>query len=126
MRDFRRGHENTRVARRGGDLEARYPYGTYAAQVIRNEPVDEVLRDAFVTAPGPTFADVQAELAARRVDRDEVSAGAHAVTLAVRDAFENEAADIAADAELELANAAPGDRAQPGTALPTVPAVLFV
>jgi hypothetical protein len=56
-----------------------------------------------VTAPGPTLADVQAELAARRVDRDEVRAGAHAVSEAVRDAFENEAAGIAADAELELA-----------------------
>jgi hypothetical protein len=103
VRDFRHGHETTRVARKGGDLDARYPYGTYAAHVIRNEPVADVLSDAFVTAPGPTLADVQAELAARRVDRDEVRAGAHAVSEAVRDAFENEAAGIAADAELELA-----------------------
>jgi hypothetical protein len=105
VRGFRQGHEGTRIARRDGDLEARYPFGTYAARVYRGAPVDDVALDAFVTAPGPLLADVEAELAAQRVARDDVRDSAHQISRAVREAFDNEAGHIADDAHLDIDNA---------------------
>ncbi len=113
VRDFRRGHHATRVARRDGDLEARYPFGTYAAHVHRGEPVDDVDEAALIAAPGPLLSDVEAELADARVSADNVRDETRHLARAVRETFEDEAGAIAEDAHLDLATTVrvPLDRA---------------
>jgi len=97
---FRRGHHDTRTARRDGDLEQSYPYGTYAARVYRGAPVDDVSPDALVAKPGPLLDDVKAELARERRDRDAVREGMANLVNEVREAWRDEAAEVVADAEL--------------------------
>jgi hypothetical protein len=103
VRDFRGAHRQTRLARKDGDLEARYPFGTYAAEVYYGAPVDDMDLSAIVAAPGPLLADVKAELAETRVRAEDVRAETQGIARAVREAFDDEAADIVEDAELELA-----------------------
>jgi hypothetical protein len=87
---------------RDGDLARAYPYGTYAARVYQGAPVEDVSLDALVARPGPLLSDVQAELAAQRVDRDVVRARVHHIGDEVRGAFAEESADIVEDSDLDL------------------------
>ena len=97
---FRRGHHETRTARRDGDLEQSYPHGTYAARVYHGAPVDDVSHDALVAQPGPLLEDVKAELAREQRDRDAVRERTRDIVDEVREAWRDEAAEVVADAEL--------------------------
>ena len=68
---YRRLHEDARVARKGGDLEHEFPFGTYQMRVQHDVPVaDPDLGTAIVTRPGPTLRDVQL-MFEQRVDRGQ-------------------------------------------------------
>ncbi|HJL14088.1 MAG TPA: hypothetical protein RMH99_00460 [Sandaracinaceae bacterium LLY-WYZ-13_1] len=57
-----------RLARRDGDLERVYPYGTYEVRVHEGAPVEAAPpADAVVAKPGRTLAEVRAQLAERGV-----------------------------------------------------------
>lgn len=102
---FRHAHRATHLARRGGDLEAFFPFGTYAARVHHGAPTEpEPSPGARVALPGPRLEDVQA---ITRRGRRPAFESPVALLEEVRGAFTDEAADIVADAELDLAEAAP-------------------
>jgi hypothetical protein len=107
VRAFRSEHAATRIARRDGDLEALYPFGTYAARVFQGAPVDEVRPDAFVTAPGPLLEDVCASVVEERPAREDGAASAQRIGDAVREAFAEDAAEIVDDATLDLVSRGP-------------------
>ncbi len=97
--DFRREHEAQRIARRDGDFEARFPFGTYAMRAYRGAPVEPAPPPgALVALPGPLLEQVRDELA-----REGRGASADAAPLVdeVRAALRDEAADIVEDAELD-------------------------
>lgn len=96
---FRQQHHATRLARRDGDRDALYPYGTYAASVYRGEPVEEGPPiGALVAAPGPTLEEVKAELARAK----EPASTPHALIDEVRAAFREEAEEIVRACDVEL------------------------
>ena len=66
MTAHREHYRESLLARRGGDLEAAFPYGTYAMRRYHNVPVEAPLEDAIVSAPGPTLQEVREELADAR------------------------------------------------------------
>lgn len=100
-RRFRGEYRDARVARRDGDLERPFPYGTYAMRVHHGAPVEDAPHhDAVVTRPGPLLDDVKAELAT--LAREDRGRGVVAIVDDVRDAFTDEAADIIAHDDLEL------------------------
>ncbi len=69
--NYRRRHEDARVARKGGDFEHEFPFGTYQMRVQHGVPVaDPDLSTAIVTRPGPTLRDVQLMLE-QRADRGQ-------------------------------------------------------
>ena len=62
-RHYRDRHEQARIARKGGDLEREFPFGTYQMRVQHGVPIaDPDLGTAIVTRPGPTLRDVQLSL----------------------------------------------------------------
>ena len=101
---WRREHRDTRLARRDGDLERAYPYGTYAARVYQGAPVEAVpAADALLAAPGRTLEEVEATLGARRADEAEARRAARRrLVQEVKDAWTEEAADVVAHDDLEL------------------------
>ena len=102
VRGFRQGHRRARVARREGDAEARFPFGTYGARVYDGAPVEpQPGVGAIVTRPGPTLAEVQAELDAMPAP----TSTPHDLVDAVRDALREEADELAEHAAVELATA---------------------
>lgn len=91
VRRFRRESREAFNARRDGDLEHRFPYGSYAARVHLGAPIaDEPYYDAVVTRPGPLLDEVKRELeqmtGAPQQHRELVEE--------VRAAFADEAAEI--------------------------------
>jgi hypothetical protein len=63
VRRFRRESRDAFHARRDGDTEHRFPFGSYAARVYQGAPVaDEPYYDAVVTRPGPLLDEVKREL----------------------------------------------------------------
>ena len=90
------------------------PFGTYGPRVFHNDPVElEPDVDAIVAAPGPTLADVKAELeASAERGTDEPAATQHPIVDAVRDAFTREARALAEDIPMNRE----GDSKPPGGA----------
>lgn len=114
VRHFRHEHERSRIARRDGELERRFPLGTYAMRRHHGAPVEPTpIDDALVTAPGPTFADVQRELARERVDEERTKENRHAIVTTVRQAFEDEASEIVEYSRIDLRDAQPGASKRP-------------
>ncbi len=108
VHSFRSDHEDCRVARRDGDHERRFPFGTYAWRAYHGAPVERApLPGAVIAKPGPILCDVQAELDRERRARDEVRDESHAIVDAVRQAFVEEAGEIVEEATLDLAEPTP-------------------
>ncbi len=96
---FRRAHEAARLARREGDFEAKFPFGTYAMRTYHGVPTEhEPPLDAMVAQPGPLLSDVQAEL-------EREGRGSHPLPTAlldeVREALRSEAGEMIEDAEID-------------------------
>jgi hypothetical protein len=104
---FRAEHARVRIARRNGDTEARYPFGTYGARVYYGAPVEPApAPDALIAQPGPLLCDVVRELERER--RGEAERGeCQAMVREVREALCDEAAEIVEEAELDLVEPAP-------------------
>jgi len=109
VHEFRKEHEEARLARKGGDYERAFPYGTYNMRVHHNAPVAVVAPGAFVAQPGPTLEEVKQELQEQRERRErwrrqqaqasaqqEVAAGE-----AVEPASIDGAGEVASRAEVE-------------------------
>jgi hypothetical protein len=95
VRAFRERYRETFEARRGGDLEPVYPFGTYQMRAIHRAPTEPLPPlDAIVARPGPLLSDIYAELERQQVSREEALASSAALTDSVREAFANEAAEI--------------------------------
>jgi hypothetical protein len=111
VKEFRREHHEARVARREGDLQRRFPFGTYAMRVRHNAPIAAEPRPgALVTQPGPLLCDIQAELdqGLRLRARNDLHGGAVRLLDQVRTAITDEAHELCALAELDFeATAAP-------------------
>lgn len=91
VRRFRRESRAAFHARRSGDTQYRFPFGSYAARVFHGAPVESTPHlDAVVTRPGPTLSEVMRELEETSPDP---AARALLVT-EVRAAFATEAGDI--------------------------------
>jgi len=100
---FRHTYDATRVARRDGDHERLFPYGTYGARVYHGAPIEgEPWLDAIVTAPGPTLDEVKERLARERPDTENVRERSHALVHAVRNAVRAESSEIVEDTMLDL------------------------
>jgi hypothetical protein len=100
---FRHAHEEARLARKAGDMEAVFPYGTYGMRVHHNAPVESApFPGALVTQPGPTLDDIMTELHMERGMplTDEAMSLLHDV----REAFAEEATELCEDAVLDFAS----------------------
>jgi hypothetical protein len=94
VRRFRRANREAFHARRAGDTEHQFPFGSYAARVYDGAPIaPEPHYDALVTRPGPLLDEVKAELAHTR---GESRAHHGELVREVGAAFTDEAAEIAA------------------------------
>jgi hypothetical protein len=111
---WRRGHRETRLARRGGDLARAYPYGTYKARVHEGAPVEAAPpADAVVAKPGRTLAEVRAQLAERGgVDPDERRVARRRVVDEVKAAWTEEAEAVVAHDDLEMCRQVDGSEAE--------------
>jgi hypothetical protein len=99
VRAFRQEHELARVARRGGDFDAVFPFGSYAMRQYHGAPVEPAPPPgALVALPGPLLEEVRDALA-----REGRGANADAANIVdeVRAALRDEAQDIVEDAELD-------------------------
>ncbi len=99
VRAFRQEHARARVARRDGDFDAVFPFGSYSMRQYHGAPVEPAPPPgALVALPGPLLQQVRDELA-----REGRGASADAAPLVdeVRAALRDEAADIVEDAELD-------------------------
>ena len=107
---FRGDHRDARVARRAGDLERAYPYGTYAARVFQGAPVQpEPPPDAILAKPGATLEQVREQLAADRdtAERDPARRAERVdarrlLVDEVKGAFEDEAQSIVEHDDIDL------------------------
>jgi len=100
---FRHGYEASRVGRRDGDHERRFPYGTYGFRVYHGAPIEEEPPlDAIISAPGLTLDEVKERLARERPDTENVRERSHALLAAVRDAVRAESSEIVEDSILDL------------------------
>jgi len=100
---FRHGYEESRVGRRDGDHERRFPYGTYGFRVYHGAPIEEEPPlDAIISAPGLTLDEVKERLARERPDTENVRERSHALLAAVRDAVRAESSEIVEDTMLDL------------------------
>jgi hypothetical protein len=103
VRDFRTRYRRSFEAWRTGDRAAAFPFGTYQMRVLHRGSADSVpLPDAIVAMPGPSLADVMAELGRGPVTRDEVFADTASLLDEVRDAFAEEADEIVVHDTLSL------------------------
>ena len=102
---FRRNHEDSRLARLGGDFEAEFPYGTYEWG-RRGAPVQAAPPPgALVSAPGPLLVDVQAELERDRDLRTGLRQQSRLIIDEVREAFAEEAQEVVEHAGMTLSEA---------------------
>ncbi len=92
---FRGAYAAVRVARRDGELESVFPYGTYAMRVVHQAPVDTTWLGELVTRPGPTLLEVEARLAADDERRRALRAGVPGLVEAAREALREEAGTLA-------------------------------
>jgi hypothetical protein len=100
---FRQAHHDSVLARRGGDFEHRFPFGTFAARVYHGAPVEPHPHDgALLTMPGPLLDDLDVVLADRRVDRHEQRSATHAIVDQVREAFGAEASVLVAESDVDF------------------------
>jgi hypothetical protein len=100
---FRQAHHDSVLARRGGDFEHRFPFGTFAARVYHGAPVEpHPPAGALLTMPGPLLEDVDVALADRRLDRDEHRLVTHGIVDEVRDAFGAEADVLVAESDVDF------------------------
>ena len=92
---FTKQHTAARVARRDGDGDAIYPFGTYQARVAYGAPTAAApAPDAIVAMPGMVREQVLAELQRGELDRDALRVGSHAWLDEVRAAWVDEVSDI--------------------------------
>ncbi|MDH5676933.1 MAG: hypothetical protein OEZ06_32755 [Myxococcales bacterium] len=71
VHEFRKDHEEARLARKAGDYEREFPYGTYNMRVHHDAPIAKVAAGAFVAQPGPTLEEVKQELQEQRERREQ-------------------------------------------------------
>ncbi|MDH5676702.1 MAG: hypothetical protein OEZ06_31580 [Myxococcales bacterium] len=69
VHQFRREHEDARVARKHGDYEHEFPHGTYNMRVHHRAPIAAEHPGAFLTKAGPTLEEVKARLQEQRQRR---------------------------------------------------------
>jgi len=94
-RAFRGDYGETREARRDGDLEREFPFGTYAQVVQHGAPVAAAPPPgALVALPGPLLSDVKAELERDRELRARLRDGSSELVEEVSAAFAEEVDDI--------------------------------
>jgi hypothetical protein len=95
VRDSRMRYRGSFEAWRAGDRAAAFPFGTYQMRVVHRAAAEpRPLPDAIVAMPGPSLADVIAELEREPVTGDDVFAETASLLDDLRDAFADEAADI--------------------------------
>jgi putative transposase len=95
VRDFRMRYRRSFEARRAGDHAATFPFGTYQMRALHGAPTESSpALDAIVAMPGPSLADVIAELERAPVTRDDALARTTSLLDEVRDAFAEDAAEI--------------------------------
>jgi len=99
---FRVEHTESRIARLGGDLEREFPYGTYQWSVQHGAPVAPPIDGAILAQPGPLLCDVKLELERDRALRAELRERCGGLVAEVREAFGEEAEEIAAHTGLAL------------------------
>lgn len=123
VRQFRAENREIRLARKAGDYNATFPFGTFEQVEIHGAPMHAQPKDtAFVTKPGPLLADVLHELEQERTQQERQAARAQAIAMGddAYLAFEEEAATLAAEDEMTFETAASrasnsGDIAQTST-----------
>ena len=102
VRGFREAHAAANERWCGGDRGVEYPYGTYEMRRFHGAEVADPAPDAWVSAPGPTLEEVQAELERGEVEAEEdlvdrvreaVVQGAEAMVAEEGDAEEGEDAE---------------------------------
>jgi hypothetical protein len=115
---FRQAHHDSVLARRGGDFDHRFPFGTFAARVYHGAPVEpRPPAGALLTMPGPLLADLDVVLADRSIDRDEQHLATHAIVDEVRDALGAEASVLVEESDVDFP--IPGRR-RPSESTPTI------
>jgi len=100
-------YREARLARKAGDLEAAFPFGTYGMRMHHGVPVvSEPYDGALLTQPGPTLDDVMAELEMQR----GAPLGEEATHLIndVRDAFADEAVALCEETGMEFERSVSG------------------
>jgi len=101
---FRHEYKEARLARKAGDVEAVFPYGTYGMRVHHNAPIaSEPYGGALLTQPGPTLDDIIAEFHMSR----GAPLGEEAVQLLddVPEAFAEEATDLCEEVHMNFEQA---------------------
>jgi len=94
---FRHEYREARLARKAGDMEAAFPFGTYGMRMHHRIPVvSEPYDGALLTQPGPTLEDVMAELDIQR--GAPLSEEATHILNDVREALADEAYELCEDA----------------------------
>jgi putative transposase len=107
-REFRRQYADARSQWCTESREHRFPYGTYAMRVQHAAAVEPApCPGALITQPGPLLCDVIAQLEALAVPRDAVRAHTFELLDEVQNAFEEEAAELCQDAQLDFDHAQP-------------------
>jgi hypothetical protein len=103
VRDFRTRYRRSFDAWRTSDRAAAFPFGTYQMRVVHRAAAEpRPLPDAIVAMPGPSLADVIAELEREPVERDDLVGETATLLDDVRAAFTEEAADIIATDAVSL------------------------
>lgn len=117
VRGFRAAHRRARALERSGEDNVRFPFGTYGARVQRAAAVEKTVPEAWVTAPGPTLEQVQAELASSgrdpATDEDIIRLR---LPDRMRAAFAEQAASVCDEELLDLSAVAADQGPGPGAA----------
>lgn len=119
VKQFRIENRQTRLARKAGDHNAVFPFGTFEQVEFHGAPEQPQCKDtAFVTKPGPLLADVKNELAQERTQHERQAARAQAIAISndAHLAFEEEAATLVAEDEMHFDSVvSSGDKPPPVT-----------
>jgi len=128
VRQFRTENRETRLARKAGDHNALFPFGTFEQVEFHGAPEQPQCKDtAFVTKPGPLLADVLQELAQERSQHERQAARAQAIATSddAHLAFEEEAATLVAEDEMNFdSKTSGGDKTPTPTAAERTQAVV--
>ena len=98
---FRHEYREARHARKDGDVEAVFPYGTYGMRVHHNAPIaSEPYDGVLLTQPGPTLDDIIDDLQTER--GAPLSEEALQLLDDVREAFAEEASELCDEAHMSV------------------------